>query len=769
LSSAGIQTVTASATGLTSGSQAVSVNSGTISASNSTVSADPTTLYVGNSSTVTVTLKDCHNPIPGHAVSLSSNQAGDNITFSVLGNTTNGAGQIVAYVYSADAHTSVITARDTTAGVTVTQQAMITFLVASPGTDSPPQARIIGPSCITVDTQVSFDGRGSTDDHGIQTYVWNLGDGTTLGQAPANISTKPNQKFTTSSQQEIAQVKEQKALALEQQKSVAPRVEAPTELQSNAPATTWGKVKNLISSAWNKVKTFFTDILGITKTKAQSTGSTVSHTYSETGWYTVTLTVYDTSGQSDSTSLLVPVCPASPSINSIDRDGNIITISGTAIANAQIDLYFDDGSKHVSGHSDTNGNFQIDYDIISGGLAIGSHAVYGYATDSKGMRSCEASETRRFTLTPSGGIVIDQPPEGTIPIVSNYLRGLFGPNYANAAKVTAPLAIAAIVLGILEVLLHLSLLNWLLYLYYLLTYMLEAIGGAKKRKNWGQVYDSQTKSPVFMAIVRLIDAKTDRIVETKVTDKDGNFGFVMREGDYYIKVTKGGFKYPSAEVDKGVNRDDIYDHIYHGEKFHIAPTESTLNYNIPIDSLIASSILARKAHLSEKLRVYASMLRDWIKKFIIPFLIVGVVLSLSTYTFTQHSLDLLLAVVSALLLTKEIYDRRKLARWGIVYDSKSKKPVVGAQVKIYDVEYNRVRDTKITDETGHFGFLTPAGRYKITVEKDGFDFPSHQVKYKNDGKFHNVYHGEEIPKHSDNELILANIPIDKESLDIPTK
>jgi len=125
-------------------------------------------------------------------------------------------------------------------------------------------------------------------------------------------------------------------------------------------------------------------------------------------------------------------------------------------------------------------------------------------------------------------------------------------------------------------------------------------------------------------------------------------------------------------------------------------------------------------------------------------------------------MSVVLAAASLLLLAFEIRDYRRQIGWGVVYNAQTKRPLKGVLVKIYDKEYNRLRDSRLTDEKGRFGFIVPVGKYTLDVEKPGFSFPSKVVRFKNDGKYHHIYFGETITKKEKDLVISVNIPMDPE-------
>ena len=99
-----------------------------------------------------------------------------------------------------------------------------------------------------------------------------------------------------------------------------------------------------------------------------------------------------------------------------------------------------------------------------------------------------------------------------------------------------------------------SLTNLLPYLQFLFTQPF-LLFFRKKRKGWGVVYNSLSKLPVDLAIVRLYDEATNRLIQTRVTDKEGRFAFFTKPGQYKIAVSKQGFNFPSNYLQN--KREDI--------------------------------------------------------------------------------------------------------------------------------------------------------------------------------------------------------------------
>ncbi len=110
----------------------------------------------------------------------------------------------------------------------------------------------------------------------------------------------------------------------------------------------------------------------------------------------------------------------------------------------------------------------------------------------------------------------------------------------------------------------------------------------------------------------------------------------------------------------------------------------------------------------------------------------------------------------------ELLGIRKRSRpWGIVYDSLSKKPLGGAVVKVIEADSGRIKEMRVTDNQGRFGFLVGKGRYHLTVAKGGYLFPSQKINLDDkgsDGYFAQVYLGGSFALKEG--FLGKNIPLD---------
>ncbi len=127
--------------------------------------------------------------------------------------------------------------------------------------------------------------------------------------------------------------------------------------------------------------------------------------------------------------------------------------------------------------------------------------------------------------------------------------------------------------------------------------------------------------------------------------------------------------------------------------------------------------------------------------------------------------DLYLAVLKLLgLVGGALGWRRRQAPWGVVYDAVTKRPLDPAYVVIQPTASGDEK-TAITDLDGRYGFLVPAGAYRLVANKTHYKFPSTKLAGRSaDELYANLYHGEAFVTHP-GEVVNRNIPLDPESFD----
>ncbi|MFA5134215.1 MAG: carboxypeptidase regulatory-like domain-containing protein [Patescibacteria group bacterium] len=105
--------------------------------------------------------------------------------------------------------------------------------------------------------------------------------------------------------------------------------------------------------------------------------------------------------------------------------------------------------------------------------------------------------------------------------------------------------------------------------------------------------------------------------------------------------------------------------------------------------------------------------------------------------------------------------RRRRRPWGIVFDSTTGMPVARAIVRIFSREFNKLKESQITDEEGRFGFLIEPDQYYLAVSRSGYIFPSHLLRSVAISQYEDIYRGDTITVTKQNMGGLSiNVPID---------
>lgn len=232
-----------------------------------------------------------------------------------------------------------------------------------------------------------------------------------------------------------------------------------------------------------------------------------------------------------------------------------------------------------------------------------------------------------------------------------------------------------------------------------------------KRKDyaWGVVYDSQKKMPIDLAIVRLIDDKTKRVVQTRVTDKAGRIFFFVGKGTYRLEALKPGYVFPSASL-AGEREDGNFANLYFGQKFSVAGSGLVVNPSVPLDP--AGSDLSDK---------------DFIKRFVRNNLrysvsLIGLALTLIAFVITPTPMvGGLFAVNLALyLIFRRLSRPKQPAEWGTVKDEKTGHPLGHAVVRLFSAPYNKLIETRVTDKAGRYNFVVGSNVFYLTATRQGY-------------------------------------------------
>ena len=268
-------------------------------------------------------------------------------------------------------------------------------------------------------------------------------------------------------------------------------------------------------------------------------------------------------------------------------------------------------------------------------------------------------------------------------------------------------------------------------LMYIISLILEAFGFKRKKKNWCRVYDSTTGNGVGLALVRLYNQQTMKLVSTIVTNQLGRFNFKPEPGTYTISVSKEGFIFPTKIYAK---HNDIktqqkaivaYNH-YIGQPINVTENNYSLNIDVPIDPMTKNLSFSRRVKIWSGDMFYSFISR--LPYFFVPTLILGTLASIFVAIVISERRNIVVAI--AYLLFALIYSLVRMirsAQSGVVIDSEG-KPLSGVIVSIFERNYNTLKESQITDRLGRFQISADSGEYILKAKKDGYDFDSENLK-----------------------------------------
>jgi uncharacterized repeat protein (TIGR01451 family) len=247
----------------------------------------------------------------------------------------------------------------------------------------------------------------------------------------------------------------------------------------------------------------------------------------------------------------------------------------------------------------------------------------------------------------------------------------------------------------------------LTYLQFLITTPL-GLFSRRKRKGWGIIYNSITKKPLDLAIVRLYNSETKKLVRTRVTDRLGRYQFIVKPGNYYIEVDKKEFAFPSKLLDNQ-QTDGQFLNVYYGGDIQITE-EGVINQPIAVDP--------NKKDLSNS----AVIKRFVLRRVQTVFTLLGPVLALISLVISPSwwIFGLLVAQIVMFVVFKRLATGQKPTSFGTVMDKLKKNPLGRAVVRVFDTKFHKLLDTRITNGKGKYAFLVGNDVYYMTSEKNGY-------------------------------------------------
>lgn len=226
----------------------------------------------------------------------------------------------------------------------------------------------------------------------------------------------------------------------------------------------------------------------------------------------------------------------------------------------------------------------------------------------------------------------------------------------------------------------------------------------RRRKDWGIVYDVDTGEPVFLASIEIVNS-LGKILDKKITDKNGAYIFLVPKGKYSLNVEKEGYALASEEIDFKTTYSDNY---YGGELDIENP--DAISFNIPVRStinrgkkenqqgpLLQKSLLYRAFFSFTAFVFYAGFLMNIWLLFVLP------------------NKEMAIAIMLAYILGALVRDfglREK--GWGTVIGLAGEVSPF-ATVRAFEKESGAFVARTISDEMGRYALILRRGEYNLSV------------------------------------------------------
>lgn len=262
-------------------------------------------------------------------------------------------------------------------------------------------------------------------------------------------------------------------------------------------------------------------------------------------------------------------------------------------------------------------------------------------------------------------------------------------------------------------------------IYHFITYFFGLIGKRKQEDRlYGQVYNAITKEPLSLAILRVYEKESNKLVSTYVTDKQGRYDFLLEKGVYRVEVKKPQFVFPSKIVTSSI--DGVYANVYSEEKGIISNGELLSLPDIPVDPINNERLFS----LSGIFKKFWVMLQRMGHVFVLPGLCIGsVIASVTLYVSPESPVNWLITVLYVLFFVLQLRLREKIVKaWGIVYELATSAPLPLTTIQLIDPKYGKVIMSRLTDYQGRFAFLPDPGDYIVKASKEGYQQPEEHLK-----------------------------------------
>lgn len=243
--------------------------------------------------------------------------------------------------------------------------------------------------------------------------------------------------------------------------------------------------------------------------------------------------------------------------------------------------------------------------------------------------------------------------------------------------------------------------------------LLLAIPFFRRNRPYGIVFDSETKEPLDPVYVTVYDVDTNKTVDTKITDINGRYGFLLPKGNYRMEAGKTHYQFPSQKL-LHQNSDGVYDHLYFGEVFAVTDDSrsAVIVLNIPMDRLADDWNQAEKKRMGI-FRIFTHNTKLWSRISMIIF-IIGFIFSVYVLAISPNIWNIIVFALYVIFAIMQLTGNGPVHS-GTVTDA-SGKGIPFAVVRVWSAHLGTQIAQRVTDIHGQYYLLITKGDYYITVD-----------------------------------------------------
>lgn len=237
---------------------------------------------------------------------------------------------------------------------------------------------------------------------------------------------------------------------------------------------------------------------------------------------------------------------------------------------------------------------------------------------------------------------------------------------------------------------------------------LALIGLRKKGRPYGYVFDSVTKEPLSLAIVRTYDFN-NKLIRTDVTNSFGIFNSELAPGKYQLTAIKPGYNFPSRIL-KG-NVDFPIENLYYGGELNVKDS-GEVKVSIPLDPKNPERIKLIEAVTIYRLRALFKVIHAMLLTaggFMAGYLFYR-------YGGLSHGFLFLVYIITSTLFVRVL--SAKPQGYGTTYDTEG-KPLSGVVLGVRELEFKKLIEKRVSNARGMYRFILPPGKYQLELMNKG--------------------------------------------------